>query len=696
MTAFIRLLDLDAKDDALRGMVAGGLKGLRFDVRPDELRVIPSSPFAYWLPNGLRKVFQDFDAYEAQSDGHTTKCGLGTLDDFRFLRLHWEHVQLSSMALPDEWVNYFNGGVYSPFYDSFFLDVNWRFQGREVRAFVEQKVGSASRKVQSVGWYFKPGFVFPRRTRALAPKAMPAGGIFSTGGQAGFAPGADLLAAVALLSARVPTYLISLVQGRTGDAAQYEVGLVARVPYPKLDTSSKHELGALGRLGWSARRSLDTTSEVSHAFVVPAILQVDGTDLGTRATAWAERVAEVEAELGRVQSEIDKLCFALYGISEEDRLAIAEGFGIADIDEGSDPDSDSDHESEPSVELDPAGLAAALVSWAVGVAVGRFDVRLANGEREWPAEPDPFDPLPLCSPGMLTGDDGHPMSRHPEGYPIGSSPVLVEDPGHELDLAARVRAVFDVVFGDQADAWWSDVGVVLDSKTGVEGWLRRGFFDHHLKTYSKSRRKAPVMWPIGTASGSYRVWLYAHQVTDDTLFRVLGDVVEPKLAAEQRRLSDLTQEFGPSPSASQRRGLAAQQSLVDELIALRDQLRAVAPLWSPDLNDGIVIVLSPLWRLFAHHRAWSKELKDRWGKLAKGEYDWAQLAMHIWPERVIPKCAADRSLAIAHDLENTFWAQDATNADKWHPRRLPTTPIDQLIAERTNPTIDAARNHPNP
>ena len=96
--------------------------------------------------------------------------------------------------------------------------------------------------------------------------------------------------------------------------------------------------------------------------------------------------------------------------------------------------------------------------------------------------------------------------------------MLVDDPGHELDLTARVRAVFDVVFGDDADAWWSDVGAVLDPKNGeVEGVAAsKGFFDHHLKTYSKSRRKAPILWPIGTKSGSYRVWLYAHRVTGDT------------------------------------------------------------------------------------------------------------------------------------------------------------------------------------
>ena len=59
--------------------------------------------------------------------------------------------------------------------------------------------------------------------------------------------------------------------------------------------------------------------------------------------------------------------------------------------------------------------------------------------------------------------------------------------------------------------------------------------------------------------------------------------------------------------------------------------------------------------------------------------------MHLWPERVVPKCAADRSLAIAHGLEDNFWQPDSANADKWHPRTTPLTPANTLITERTNP-----------
>jgi hypothetical protein len=179
-------------------------------------------------------------------------------------------------------------------------------------------------------------------------------------------------------------------------------------------------------------------------------------------------------------------------------------------------------------------------------------------------------------------------------------------------------------------------------------------------------------------------------VSADTLFQVLHDVLVPKLGVEDRELTRLRQDAGVNPSVSQRKAIDAQERLVGELRELREELEAAAPLWAPDLNDGIVIVLAPLWRLFAHHRAWSNELKKHWAKLAKGDYDWTQLAMHLWPQRVVPKCAEDRSLAIAHGLEDVFWAQDPGNGNKWRPRSEPTIPIDQLVAQRHSPATAAA------
>ena len=89
---------------------------------------------------------------------------------------------------------------------------------------------------------------------------------------------------------------------------------------------------------------------------------------------------------------------------------------------------------------------------------------------------------------------------------------------------------------------------------------------------------------------------------------------------------------------------------------------------------------------------WQKECKKVWAKLVKGDYDCANLAMHLWPERVVPKCQDDRSLAIAHGLEDDFWHED--DDEKWQKRQPPEggwePVIKKLIDERSRPGVKAA------
>jgi hypothetical protein len=712
-SCFLRVLEVEDKSGALLALAAGRSNipdgARRFDVDPTEFGAMPGSPFAYWAPKSLVAWFARWPSF--RDSGFEAMTGAKTNDDVRFIRLVWEVLssQIGSSredtAHGKGWARITRGGKRSHFYRDIDSVVEWSEDGRCLKAYISEYRGSRgwgyqwSANLNGYDWYFREGITWPLRGIRLSTWPVPRGCLPSGAGKMAYAPLDDLPAVLGVVNSSAFDAALRVFAGKVG-GVQYEAGLIQQIPFPSLSESNRSMLANLATRGWSVRRSLDTAVEVSHAFVVPAVLQVVGQTFADRVSAWAELVGGVEAELGRVQSEIDELCFDLYGISQEDRQVITEGFGVGDEREdgpGGEESAQDDEPDESAVGLDPVGLAAGLVSWAVHVAVGRFDVRLVTGERERPAEPDPFDPLPACSPATLTGVDGLPLQAPPAGYPMLVSPVLVDDPGHELHLVAQVRAVFDVVFGDDADRWWTEVGAVLDPRSAdLEAWLRKAFFDFHLKTYSKSRRKAPIMWPVGTRSGSYRVWLYAHQVTTDSVFRMLNDIVDPKIHVEERRLTDLRQEAGPSPSASQRKAIDAQETFVGELHEFRDELAAVAPLWAPDLNDGVVIVLAPLWRLFAHNRAWSSELKDRWRKLAAGDYDWAHLAMRLWPERVIRKCAGDRSLAIAHGLEDVFWVADKGNQDKWRPRTIPTTPVEELIAARTNPTITTARQHPTP
>jgi hypothetical protein len=275
-----------------------------------------------------------------------------------------------------------------------------------------------------------------------------------------------------------------------------------------------------------------------------------------------------------------------------------------------------------------AGNSETLLSWAVGTAFGRFDVRLATGEREAPPEPDPFDPLPAKSPGMLP-DGATPFHPHPG--------ILVDEPGHQHDLPRLIEDVLATVgYPTHEDA---------------RRWLQRDFFPVHLKEYSKSRRKAPIYWPLSTASGGYTLWLYYPALTDQTLYTAANDFVSPKLAETSSLAAALRTRT--DRSRDEERQLERFHDLQAELQELHDEILRLASIWKPNHDDGVQITAAPLWRLF-RHRPWQTVLKGIWEKLEKGDYDWAHLAMTYWPGRVAEKCRTDKSLAIAHDLADLY------------------------------------------
>jgi hypothetical protein len=351
----------------------------------------------------------------------------------------------------------------------------------------------------------------------------------------------------------------------------------------------KVEFAQLATRAWATKRSLDTRNEISHAFSKPALLQMSADSLSERSREWSERVDHTQTEISEIQTQIDEKCFELYEIDEAGRRAITEGFGPPQPDsesESLDTDSVGEEENEESEANDDAAtLAAELVSWAVGVAFGRFDIYSATKSVQPLSRP--FDPLPESPPAALVANDKLPLTKPYDGYPIAfpEDGILVDDPGHPRDLTSALRGVFDEVFAAMADAWWSDVGSLLDPKgRQLKAWLTTGLFEYHLKLHSKSRRKAPIVWQLAVPSGRFSIWLYAHRVGRDSFIHIQNDVMAPKISHEERQLAALVQSAGAHPNASARKEIDDQESLVEELREMLAEVRRVAPMWKPILG----------------------------------------------------------------------------------------------------------------
>ncbi|MCC7280697.1 MAG: BREX-1 system adenine-specific DNA-methyltransferase PglX [Chromatiaceae bacterium] len=676
-----RLLNSSNREDELRETLNSFSGPYVYSVSANALSRIQGNPFCYWLTRRLLEILASSRLLKDVAD---LKWGLFTADDPRFLRLWWE-------VIPgDDWYTYFKGGAFARYVYVSDLLVDWRFEGRAIKENRDSQGHSRSR-LPNPEFYFRKGLTFPNVTfKGLAVRALPADSIFSLKGPGIFPKSeSQLYGLMAFLNSRVAELFVA-AQSPT---RRWDLAQIGRIPVPEIPQSTLEDLERNAKAAAKAEIPKWRLSETTRYFLSLGVRPSGSQALAETFRAYAECDRTQRELTESLLRETEIIAEKLYNLNEEDRGCVKRFTG----DSRTEVAQDGEEEADEGNGIQKADrFVAVSVSYAVGTIFGRWDIRYATGERQLPELPDPFAPLPVCPPGMLQGDDGLPLSPEAgrrlraEGlYPLDVAwdGILVDDPEHPLDIERRVHDALVVICGDQTDAIQQEACELLGVPT-LRDWFRRpaGFFADHLKRYSKSRRQAPIYWPLSSLGGRYSLWLYYHRFSKDSLYRAL-ELVQEKVNYEERKLLRLTADAGGNPGGAERATLADQESLVTELRTLQAELARVAPLWNPNLNDGVILNYGPLWRMIGH-TPWQKAVKEKWEELVAGKYDWAHLAMHLWPERVVPKCAQDRSLAIAHGLEAVFWEEG--DKGKWVARTVAHAEVERLIAERISAAVKDA------
>src|SRR5690606_30337233 len=145
---------------------------------------IPDTPFAYWSPPGIVELFDTFDSLHGQAI--RVRQGLGSSDNFRFLRCWWE-VSPAEVGHSSRWIPYAKGGPYEPFWGEQELLVLWENDGQEIKDFSASLYGSWSKQITNVDYYFRPGLTYTARTVSeFSPRILPKGLAFDTKGSSIF------------------------------------------------------------------------------------------------------------------------------------------------------------------------------------------------------------------------------------------------------------------------------------------------------------------------------------------------------------------------------------------------------------------------------------------------------------------------------------------------------------------------------
>jgi len=660
------------------------------------LAKLPRSAFGYWFPAKFAQHLQQIPRFDA--NGGEARQGLATTADSRFLRCAWE-VPTELVGFSRRWVPFAKGGEYEPYYDDIHLVIDYADDGATLKEYLVKEKGQKhwSRRIASADYYGRIGLTYPERTTSdLSLRPLPKGSIFSATGQAVFlADHSSLLCYLALSYTRLFKQVLELYVGggdasESGSAARhYTSGILNEMRVPDLSGDDNDNVRSFATEAIAIRRQEFSLVEESCDFVLPAILKLrSGTTLQDcidAAHACYQESVQRLLEIGRV---LDEWACRIYGLSMDegkvflteevcpipaeyslkaernDSWDAVEKYSLSELVEAlcerhgyrraftkkaywanrrlelsshllqARPDSLSSL-SIGDVTRHLAAPTARLVSYALGVAVGRWDVRIALGERKPAERSDPFAPVPACSPGMLQGPDGLPATEAPEGYPIEIDwdGILVDDPDHPDDVIRRVRAVLEVIWKDRAEAIEEEACEILGVKR-LRDYFRKpgngGFWSDHVRRYSKSRRKAPIYWLLQSSKKNYALWLYYHRLDKDMLLKALVNYVEPKIRLEKGRVESLRAQKSAAGGSGKGvkqldKEMEGHEDLLSELRDFEDKLRRAAELHlEPDLNDGVVLNIAPLRELVP----W-KEAQKYWDELLDGKYEWSTIGKQL-------------------------------------------------------------------
>jgi len=561
---------------------------------------LPNCVIGYDFPEFLTRAFTN--GLSIEKAGYQAYQGHALKSD-RHFRLWWECADQRKKGYS---ARLFNGAGFSP-YSTPLRDVVI------AESPLESLKKDSATVLRNKEKHLLPGICFGKRGDYFCAHILPTGHIFTVEGQSiPVKDSGSALELVALLNTPLARYSLNRYCGQH----KYS-GYVNMLPYKTFTNVNAivAEVVKSIKANIQCGRLDETQSQFDILFA------------GDSLTAYAKTIEDA-IRLGRqLSTESETLAhlssFEAYNVSEAEQQ-------ILEIFRNSQPGIESPYE-DADLDNNCKWIAAhSLVSHAVGVAFGRWNIQYVPSEQLNLTQDDLFKPLPPVPPVALKRSDDDPSS-----YPVATSKdgIMVEDSDNDNDIVRMTESISGHMCKKKADSILLDACIELNVD-GLRSYFRKtskhGFWQDHISRYSKSRRKAPIYWLLQTPSQGYSIWVYYPRLTKDTYFKILSLFVEPKIRLESDRIEKLRNEriaagITGREAKQLEKAVQNQDAFVTELLEFRDRIRKVADLnLEPDLNDGVLLNLAPLHELVP----WAEPTKC-WEELLAGEYQWSSVSRQL-------------------------------------------------------------------
>ena len=605
------------------------------------IREMPDCAFLGDLSDRLLEAFR-----HPLGEVAPAKQGLATADNERFLRQWFEvSADRSYMRARDRedakasgarWFPHNKGGEYRKWWGNQDYVVNWEEDGREIQSLVDPKTGKQRSRPQNIDCYFRPCVSWSRVSSGeLSVRFFGEGTTPNDVGPVIVAGRDKLLEIASMTNSIISTKFLAVMAPGT----HFEVGQVKNLPWiepESFDSTGVERLIDIFRDDWDAR-------ETSWDFARPPYLRGGHPLLQNAFDDWYCRSCETADEARRLETENNRYWADAYDLVDEvevdvplSRVSLTYNprFAFA-------PTKGTPERSEEEYRwLHYQRSARELISWAIGVTMGRYSVDI---------------------PGLVLADQASSLDdfrarvAEPRLQPDDDGIIPVTGGAFDDDASRRVKVVLRVVFGasdlgDNIEFLTRCLAVKSGSNTAefvpplipadpdraLEDYMTKSFTADHQKDYSGR----PVYWSLESPRGTFRALIYLHRYTPDTVGQVLTKYAAPfvdRLKAESEAVG------------RERDAVTGDDRKADRERARIDKKRAEIDATIAEVQGYIDSVLQPLAQRRIH-----LDLDDgvRINRL-KLAYGWRSDLKDL-PQPAIGAATTDVKRGIAADLK---WAQ---------------------------------------
>ena len=590
----------------------------RYETKQSVFDLIPGRPIVYWAS---RQTLAAFEHGVPLGEVTNPRAGLCTGNNSLFVR-EWFEVSANrsyfkasgrsdAIASAAKWFPYNKGGEFRRWWGNQNLVVNWLDDGADYYNYIESHPGCGTR-VQGTDCYFRPCVSWSNVTSGdVSFRFFDSSSLFGHKGSAVFSESlSDLLKYLSFLNSAVVGTLAEYI----APTIMLEVGQVKNLPWIEpefFESAGVERLIDIFRADWDAR-------ETSWDFARPPYLRGGHSLLQDAFDDWYRRSCETAEEAQRLETENNRYWANVYGLVDEVEVAVPLSrvsltynprFAFA-------PTKGAPERSEEEYRwLHYQCSARELISWAIGVTMGRYSIDV---------------------PGLVLADQASSLDdfrarvAEPRLQPDDDGIIPVTSGAFDDDASRRVKAVLRVVFGasDLGDniefltrclsvkpgsstAEFVPPVIPADPERVLEDYMAKSFAADHQKDYSGR----PVYWSLESPKGTFRALIYLHRYTPDTVGQVLTKYAAPfvdRLKAESEAVGrERDAVMGDDRKANRERAridkkrseidakVAEVQGYIDSVLQPLAQRRIHL-----DLDDGVRINRLKL------AYGWRSDLKD--------------------------------------------------------------------------------------